>query len=86
VQDASAVFKHKFAGFGGGDTPTVAKQQVLPQFHLQQPDLPAQRGLSNVQQSRSPGEAAQLCDTDKVFKLLEIHFYSRYNCLPIMLK
>ena len=48
-------------------------QQSLLEFHLELAHLMAQRGLSDVEQRRSLGKAAQIGDVHEVFELFEIH-------------
>ena len=73
VQDAAAMVQQQLAGLGGYGAAAVAHQQVLPQFHFQQPHLAAERGLRDVQRDGGTGEAAELGDPDEVFELPQIH-------------
>ena len=67
------MFQQQLAGFGGRGAASVAHQQVLAQFHLQQAHLAAQRGLGDVERNRGPREAAEFGHAHEVFKLLEVH-------------
>jgi hypothetical protein len=73
VQDAAPVVQQQLACLGGHGAAAIAHQQVLAQFDLQQPHLPAQGRLRHVELDRGPGKTAELCDADEVFELLEVH-------------
>jgi len=73
VQDAATVFQQQLAGLGGGDPAAIAQQQVLPQFHFEQADLAAQRGLGDVEHPGRAREAAEFGHADEIFELLQVH-------------
>ena len=67
------MFEQQAPGFGRGHAAAVADQEVLPQFHLQQPDLTAQGRLGDVERDRCAGETAEFGDAYEVFELFEVH-------------
>jgi len=67
------VRQQQAAGFGRHRSAAVARQQVLPQFHLQKPHLAAECRLGNAEGGGGPRESAQLGHPDEVFDLFEIH-------------
>jgi hypothetical protein len=73
VQNAAAMGQQQLPGLGGHGAAAVTCQQVLPQLHLQQTHLAAQRGLGNVQRNGGAGEAAHFGHAHKVFQLLQVH-------------
>ena len=69
VQDAAPMVQQQLARLRSAyGAAAVARQQVLPQFHFEQPHLAAERGLRDVERGRGTGEAAELGDPDEVFE------------------
>ena len=64
------MLQQQFAGFGGQGAAPVAGQQVLAQFHFQQADLAAERGLRDVQGDGGPGKAAKFGHAHEILNLL----------------
>ncbi len=61
------------AGLGRFGAASVAIQQVLLQFQLQQADLAAERGLGHVQGFGRARKTAPFGHVHEVFDLFEVH-------------
>ena len=73
LQDAPCVLEQALAGLSGHGAAAVARQQRLPQFHLETADLPADGRLGDAERPGGAGEAAQVDDADEILELLEVH-------------
>ena len=68
VQDAAPMLEQQLAGFGRRRAAAVARQQVLPQLHFEQPHLAAERRLGDVQRDGGAGETAELGDAHEILE------------------
>ena len=84
VQYPTSVLQQQLARLGRHGTAAVAGEQVMVQFHFQQSNLAAERGLGDVQCDGRTREAAQFGDLHKVFELPEIHVSVWYSLAFIM--
>jgi hypothetical protein len=78
AQDRSRLLRQQPASLGEYHSSTMSNEKVLAQLELQQPDLPAQGRLRDVQQGSRGAEAPALLHTKEVFQLLEIHGQTRF--------
>jgi len=75
-KDGLRVRQEGAAGLREGDAPAEPVEQRRAEFGLQQLDAPAGRGLGQVQDGRSPGEAAAAGDRQERLNVIELHVIS----------
>src|ERR1700722_1407539 len=73
AEDQPRLLGEHLAGLGGDDAAPVPDEQAVVQLDLEQPDLPAERRLRDMQDFGGGGEAAAFLDAEEVFELAKIH-------------